>query len=389
MAETSAIEWTDATVNFWWGCTKVSPGCDHCYAEKLNNFRGNKQWGVGAERRKIKGAASLIRRLDNGYAEWSADYHVITGNARAFGQPIPTIYPRRRVFIQSMSDLFDLEVPIEWFGEAWGHIESCRRLDIQIVTKRLSAVQKRLAAIGRTEWPKHAGLIITVVNQIEADRDIPRLLALKAELGIPWVGLSIEPMLGPIDIRKWLDPWTCADCEFHGSEDDCGPDGCEKCGESDAFQDADECKHCGACDQSAKPSCPKCGSHRSFGRDYGFKFDIEKRLIDWIICGGESGRRARPMHPDWPRALRDQCAAAGVPFMFKQWGQWLPAGQETSATMPTMTKEKQIEHETAGRFSFARVRPDAHISTDVPVWRIGKHAAGRLLDGVEHNGVPT
>jgi hypothetical protein len=82
-----------------------------------------------------------------------------------------------------------------------GPDQGLHRIEIQIVTKRISAIEKRLAEIGETEWPKHAGLMITVVNQDEADRDVPRLLALKAKLGIPWVGLSCEPLLGPLDQR--------------------------------------------------------------------------------------------------------------------------------------------------------------------------------------------
>lgn len=204
MAETSAIEWTDATVNFWWGCTKVGPGCDHCYAETFDKRTGGAHWGVGAPRRKIKGAVSLLHRLDNGYSEWNADFYAAQGNAEAFGLPAPTFGPRRRVFIQSMSDLFDTEVPLDWFAEAWQRIEICNRIAIQIVTKRVSVVEKRLAAIGGETWPRHAGLIITVTNQAEADRDIPRLVALKRRFGIRWVGLSIEPMLGPIDLTPWL-----------------------------------------------------------------------------------------------------------------------------------------------------------------------------------------
>jgi protein gp37 len=181
MAETSKIEWTDATVNFWWGCTKVGPGCDHCYAESFDKRVGGSHWGVGSPRRKIASAPTLISKLN-----------------RAGG---------KRVFIQSMSDLFDMEVELGWFAEAWDHIERSDGLSIQIVTKRISVVEKRLAAIRRdTNWPKHAGLLITVVNQQEADRDIPRLIALKAKLGVPWIGLSVEPMLGRITLRKgWLE----------------------------------------------------------------------------------------------------------------------------------------------------------------------------------------
>lgn len=279
MGESSKIEWTDATVNFWWGCTKVGPGCDHCYAEAFDKRVGGSHWGLDAPRRKIASAPALIHKLDNQYSDWAADAECARGNAAAFGLPIPNMANRRRVFIQSMSDLFDLEVPLEWFAEAWGLIEVCNRIAVQIVTKRVSAVGKRLAQAGCTKWPQHAGLMITVVNQDEADRDIPRLLELTTRFDIPWIGLSIEPMLGPIDLSRWID------------------------------------------------------------------------AIDWVICGGESGGGARPMDIEWPRQLRDQCAAANVPFLFKQWGAHAP--------------------DVHGRFR-----------------KVSKKLAGRLLDGRTHDGFP-
>lgn len=187
MAETSNIGWTDATVNFWWGCTKVGPGCDGCYAETLAKRYGFDIWGQGVERRKIKGAVKLLHKLDNDAAWWAAD--------AVIGQHHPSA--TRRVFIQSMSDLFDKEVPLDWLAEAMQTIHRCDRLEIQIVTKRISIVEKRLAAIDAA-WPKHAGLIISVVNQDEFDRDVPRLRELKVMLGIPWIGLSMEPLLGPV-----------------------------------------------------------------------------------------------------------------------------------------------------------------------------------------------
>lgn len=250
MGATTSIAWTDATVNFWWGCTKVSPACDHCYAEATDKRAGGGHWGQGVPRRKIKSARQLIHRLDNAYADWAADSICRRENARAFGLPAPIEGNRRRVFIQSMSDLFDLEVPLEWFDEAWGLIGACDRLAVQICTKRVSVVEKRLNAISYRGWPQHAGLLITVIDQKEADRDIPRLLELKARRGIPWVGLSVEPMQGPINLPD-MDP---------------------------------------------------------AGRPW----------IDWIIVGGESGAGWRPMDLDWARSLRDQCAAAGAAFFFKQ-----------------------------------------------------------------------
>jgi len=311
MGETSAIGWTDSTVNFWWGCTPVGPGCEHCYAESWDRRTGGAHFGLGVARRKIRGATALMHRLDKGAADWSADYEL--------GLLPPECGPRRRVFVQSMSDLFDREVPLDWFREAWETIEAFDRLDVQIVSKRISAVAKRLAAIGRTTWPKHAGLIITVCNQAEAARDVPRLLALKAKLGIPWVGLSIEPMLGPIDLTPWLD------------------------------------------------------------------------RIDWVICGGESGPHARPMHPDWARSLRDQCVAAGVPFFFNQWGEWSPE-DETSGVHPDACyldsgKPRWIGRTAGYDGAFARSADEA-APPHVFLRRVGKNAAGRILDGRTHDAFP-
>ena len=307
MGTVSAIGWTSSTVNFWWGCTPVGPGCEHCYAEAWDRRTGGAHFGLGVARRKIKGATALMHRLDKGAADWSADYEL--------GLLSPECGPRRRVFVQSMSDLFDREVPLDWFREAWETIEACDRVDVQIVTKRVSAVERRLAAIGRTTWPKHVGLIITVCNQAEAARDVPRLLALKAKLGIPWVGLSIEPMLGPIGLTPWLD------------------------------------------------------------------------RIDWVICGGESGPRARPMHPDWARSLRDQCAAAGVAFFFKQWGEFEPIGPVWIEGRGTL-KAGDTVIEPLGM----AVRGDVPgCNPSFGSWRlarVGKRRAGRILDGRTHDAFP-
>ncbi len=356
MADKSAIEWTDATVNFWWGCTKVGPGCDHCYAETWSKRTGGSHWGVGVPRRKIAGAEKLIHRLDNQYADWAADWHVADGNAQAFGLPRPTWKSTRRVFIQSMSDLFDLEVPIEWFAKAWGLIKACNRIEIQIVTKRISVVEKRLAEIGETTWPKHAGLIVTVVNQAEADRDVRRLLDLKARLSIPWVGLSCEPLLGPIDLTR-------------------------------------------ICLLPQKPGSIRAGIHINAlagkycesGMPYTGDWDISKPppeippvKLDWVIVGGESGRDARSMHPTWARSLRDQCEGAGTSYLFKQWGEWAPSTPEAARGNPRSGWQCLAGHPHVAKA--AELYPQAGAAF---VERLGKKAAGRLLDGVEHNEFPT
>ncbi|CEJ15973.1 Phage protein Gp37/Gp68 [bacterium YEK0313] len=312
MGETTGVEWTDATVNFWWGCTKVGPGCLICYAEAFDKRVGGSHWGVGAPRRRIASAAALIKRLDNAHAGWATDY--------TFGQLPGSCGIRRRVFIQSMSDLFDTEVPLDWFAAAWTQIDLCNRIAIQIVTKRISVVEKRLAAIGRSTWPRHAGLIATVVNQEEADRDIPRLIALKKKFGIRWVGLSIEPMLGRIDLTPWLDE------------------------------------------------------------------------IDWVICGGESGPQARPMHLLWPLDIRNQCEAAGVAYFFKQWGEWAPYKPQPGGDLGAEVRSgRVVVVHPSGRPSeelFASTWRSAEPGSRY-MKRVGKRAAGRMLAGRTHDAMPT
>lgn len=266
MSETSNIQWTDATVNFWWGCTKVGAPCDNCYAETWDKRTGGAHWGLGAPRKKIASAPALIAKLN-----------------RKSDPKRPT-----RVFIQSMSDLFDLEVELAWFAEAWEHIEASNRLEIQIVTKRASIIKRRLRESGKTKWPRHAGLMVSVGDQGDADREVPRLLALKSELGIPWVGVSAEPLLGPIDFRslaiageKWdkltLDALTGARSWIAGG--------------------------------SYKP-----------GYEAGPSLPARLPGLDLVIVGGESGPRARPCVIGHVRAIVRQCQAAFVPVFVKQLG---------------------------------------------------------------------
>lgn len=306
MGKDTAIEWCDHTVNFWWGCTKVGPGCDHCYAEGFSKRTGHDVWGAGKPRRKIASAAGLMRSLNSK----SNDFSAVHGRAQ-------------RVFVQSMSDLFDNEVDRAWRYEACAEIADASNLNVMIVTKRVSNVMKLAPPLWiEKNWPRNAGLIITVVNQEEADRDVPRLLDLKHRLAIPWVGLSIEPMLGPMNISQWMHDEGCEHAAFLG---DC-----------------------------------TCTEPREVA-------------LDFVIVGGESGPGARPMHPDWPRSIRDQCAAAGVAFFFKQWGEWHPVHQLLAdGNSNTMT---------------GREHPDKWHEATLS-GRVGKRRAGRLLDGRTHDEYP-
>lgn len=195
MGDTTGIEWTDSTMNFWEGCTKVGPGCDHCYAEARDiRWHDGSHWGAGAPRRQM----SLHTR--NGPLRWqkgAAEF------ARLRGHP-------QRVFCSSLADVFDNEVPESWRDDVWATILATPDLRWQLCTKRVSNVRKMLPAEKVPDgyakyWPRNAGLLITTVTQDEIDRDVPRLLDLKRDYHIPWVGLSVEPQIEAVTIqgRGW------------------------------------------------------------------------------------------------------------------------------------------------------------------------------------------
>lgn len=185
MGEKTGIAWTDSTQNFWEGCTKVGPGCDHCYAEARDNrFTGGEHWGPGAPRRQMS------QHTRNNPLRWQRDAPAFLAE---HGHP-------RRVFCSSLADVFDNEVADEWRADAFRTMLATPDLRWQLCTKRVSNVGKMWRTYGMGGWPANVGLLITVVNQAEYDRDVPRLKKLKAEFGIPWVGLSVEPMLAPMTL---------------------------------------------------------------------------------------------------------------------------------------------------------------------------------------------
>lgn len=320
MSENTKIEWADHTFNPWEGCQKVGPGCDHCYAEARNaRFSGGSavNWGSGAPRRLTSDANWKLP------LKWNKQ-------AAAEGR-------RFRVFCASLADVFDKAVPVQWRISLMRLIVDTPNLDWLLLTKRIGNAAEMLETAfravhaGREGWADNVlpnvWIGATVVDQAEADRDIPKLLAVPAQVRF----LSIEPMLGPIDLT--IDGLACNPCQW--------------CADQSGDPDTGAVEHCRRCEWSGK------------GDEWG---------IDWVICGGESGPNARPMSPDWARRLRDQCAAAGVPFLFKQWGEWLPM---------------------LGQIEGVTVRPEKATTPDgwVMGWA-GKKAAGRMLDGVTHDGMP-
>jgi len=179
MSEKTKIAWTDHTFNSWLGCTKVGPGCDHCYAEQMDARKrwdgGKTHWGAG------------VPRYRTSESNWRQP---IAWNRKAEKDGKP-----HRVFCASLADVFDNEVPQEWRGDLWDLIHCTRNLSWLLVTKRVGNVARMVPEGWMGEgFPANVRLLITVCNQEEADRDIPKLLALPCRNGI-----SYEPALGPID----------------------------------------------------------------------------------------------------------------------------------------------------------------------------------------------
>ncbi len=185
MGETSKISWTDATFNPWIGCTKVSPACDHCYAERDNIRRGwVPGWGNGINRRRTSDQ------------NWSNPIRWDRMSEKN-GRPL-------RVFCASLADVFDNEVPETWRFDLFNLIVRTTNLRWMILTKRVGNVRNMVPISWLTGcWPRHVGIMATIVNQIEWDRDYPKLSALPA----PWHGVSMEPLLGYICIGASTPDW--------------------------------------------------------------------------------------------------------------------------------------------------------------------------------------
>lgn len=400
MTAETRIEWCDSTFNPWIGCTKISPACDHCYAAaQMDTRMGRVQWGAGNPRSRTSAAywkqpvywnrRPFVECIQCG---WRGEQPPVLNNnglqigfsnmcpscrdnRRGSGELKPA---RRRVFCASLADWLDNEAPIEWLVDLLDLIRRTPNLDWLLLSKRIGNWRNRVIDAGThaasipnlylsawlrkwfagIEVPSNIWIGATICNQAEADRDIPKLLATPAAKRF----LSIEPMLGPVDLRHLLrhqNPGLNIDALTGWTT------------RGQLGMAPGEC--------SIGVSCSK-----------------ELPALDWIICGGESGPHARPMHPQWARSLRDQCASAGVPFLFKQWGEWAPQiGAVDGWTIddsPEISKFDHLEWED-GKWGEV-FRPmwcdfqDGNYDEDHTVSRIGKKRAGRLLDGVEHNGVP-
>jgi len=185
VAENSGIAWTTHTFNPWIGCTKVGPGCDHCYAAAMDHRFGGGHWGTGSARKRTSAG------------NWS--------KVRTWNRIAEKAGARPWVFVASLADVFDNEVPMEWRDDLWTLIAECANLNFQIVTKRVGNVGKMLPANWGMEAFAHVGIIATVVTQEECDRDLPKLTSLKRNDSIAWIGLSIEPQIDRVVPKEPVD----------------------------------------------------------------------------------------------------------------------------------------------------------------------------------------
>jgi len=310
MAEHSKIEWTDTTWNPVTGCTKVSPGCAHCYAERITN--------------RFEGPGAFDK---------------VVLHPERLEMPLRWKKPRM-IFVNSMSDLFHRDVPDEFIAKVFQTMYLSPRHTLQVLTKRprrMAKWLKRCGNGGELGWMTHNGtepakayrgtgiivglaknwplpnvwLGVSVENQRMADKRIPLLLQAEAARNF----VSAEPLLDAVCLENWL-PIYCV----RMPEEDMPPH------------------------------------------------------LSWVIVGGESGPEARPMHPDWVRALCGQCLGAGVPFFFKQWGEWLPGSQA-----------RHISNDALSHF---KVRSIVYDGVEAFVFHAGKKKAGRLLDIKEWNQMP-
>jgi protein gp37 len=346
VGERSNIEWTEsswtpvrarakATGKVGWHCEHASPGCINCYAEGMN-----KRLGTG-----------LPFKPDQlGAVEMFLDADMLRAPLR-WRRP-------RKIFVCSMTDLFADFVPDEWIDQVFAVMALCPQHTFQVLTKRADRMRTYFGArrsgdpwaaaadhvadlIGKEEHPRileprdiplpNVWLGVSMEDQRRADERIPHLLDTPAAVRF----LSCEPLLGPVDIASAMTTDAALSVLFE--------------------------KH--ACAGSVDP----------------------RGSLHWVICGGESGPGARPMHPDWARGLRDQCAAAGIPFFLKQWGEWAPADdQHGQATFSAV-------HATTGMSRTSVSVGMTFIEDGGPyagMRRIGKKAAGATLDGREWRRMP-
>lgn len=383
MAEHTAIEWTDATWNPVTGCSVVSPGCTNCYAMKL-----------AGTRLRLHPSRAGLTAMGKAGPVWTGETRF---NEAWLDQPLRWRRPRR-IFVCAHGDLFHESVPDAWIDKVFAVMALAPWHTFQVLTKRAGRMRAYLDAVGadydefalfrwadaggrlcedgdrgfvsimNAGWPlPNVWLGVSAEDQTRADERIPDLLATPAAIHF----LSCEPLLGPLIVPRYIRLHRDLRGDFPVGHHTFAKAGLHRVERN-------------------------CHGARSIvaenGRKLGVKpHECEDVDIGWAIAGGESGPGARPMHPDWPRALRDQCQAANVPFFFKQWGEWGPddgpPGDGRDAIMDGRAR-CAVWHGNRWSHHVDGYAPGPNDGIGEWVYRVGKKAAGRLLDGREWNDLP-
>lgn len=382
MAGKTKIAWATDTWNPVVGCSVISPACTNCYA--MAQAARIERMSAGAGRTTHYAGTTQLSKAGpvwTGKLALAPD-HILT-------QPLRWRRPRR-IFVNSMSDLFHEDMPTGWIDHVFAVMALAPQHTFQILTKRSARMREYLtharrpyeiartfldqlaaglypkSAVVDATWPvvsegddidnptdirigtwplPNVWLGVTAEDQRRADERIPDLLATPAARRF----VSVEPMLGPVDLTA------------------VSPNGIQRINALSG--------HSTTPDYSGWPR------------------------LDWVICGGESGPNARPMHSDWARGLRDQCAAAGVPYFFKQWGEFLPVGQclpgcgKITGATSVKPGRMRLHYYDAPRQEQQHAFADngveaAALADDARTFRVGTRRAGDTLDGRQHHEFP-
>lgn len=397
MGRDSKIEWTGATWNPITGCTIVSAGCANCYTMQL----------AGTRLAHTPSRQGLTRKTADGRPVWNGQ---VRFNEAMLFEPLRWRKPTT-IFVCAHGDLFHEKVPAAWIDQVFAVMALAPHHQFQVLTKRPERMRGYMSnprrpylisrrcidvvtrdpkawgrLMGRPTWPvisegdpedpsdislnlwplPHVWLGTSIEDQDTADERIPLLLETPASVRF----VSAEPLLGPVDLTS---------LNISGDS------------QMDALKPASYREIWDYCWSPEATGVPLAEAIEHYTEEGGVYPPTDDRPpgLDWVIVGGESGPGARPMHPDWARDLRDQCAAAGVAFFFKQWGEWTyPYDRDIED--PDWRRCDLVERgDPKGRWLNLAGGHGFHGERVVRATRVGKKIAGRLLDGVEHSAMPT
>jgi protein gp37 len=368
MADKTAIEWTDATWNpiralitaadgsqrTGWHCEHASEGCRHCYAETMNARLGTQRPFKPSE-------------IDTGAVHLFLDEKLLL-------QPLHWKRPRK-IFLGSMTDIFARFVPDAWIDRIFAIIAACSQHIFQVLTKRH---QRMLNYFIDPCFPARAARWTVDASEfVDINFPVTDIIQIH-KFGLPnvWLGVSVENQ-ATADARIPLLLQTPAAKRFISAEPLLG---------------LIELNHLVHDISDSGDFWSSLSGRRRLDRLSPSGKSIDCNKLDWVIAGGESGPNARPMHPNWVRALREQCHSAGVPFFFKQCGEWTCVDQaKKSGQNPSVLYSNPALQFGNGIYHVFDEQSHHGLHTMPGVClmkRVGKHRAGALLDGIAHKAFP-